>query len=152
MCIRDSTGLVLKMLVLLMMITAGDTPMPRAGPKLRTEGMVAESCFEFSRRKPDACIEVECYDGLPLVGEDGTVRAKGSGVVETDEYLISQQKLDAYADVVYDTDCDKCNGESGSICNPKLAGVYHTTIPPYCLLYTSPSPRDATLSRMPSSA
>ena len=26
-------------------------------------------------------------------------------------------------------------------------GVYHT-----CLLYTSPSPRDATLSRMPSSA
>ena len=27
-----------------------------------------------------------------------------------------------------------------------------TPLPPYCLLYTSPSPRDATLSRMPSSA
>ena len=26
------------------------------------------------------------------------------------------------------------------------------TLPPLCLLYTSPSPRDATLSRMPSSA
>ena len=26
------------------------------------------------------------------------------------------------------------------------------TLPEYCLLYTSPSPRDATLSRMPSSA
>ena len=25
-------------------------------------------------------------------------------------------------------------------------------LPPFCLLYTSPSPRDATLSRMPSSA
>ena len=30
--------------------------------------------------------------------------------------------------------------------DPSLAGPY------YCLLYTSPSPRDATLSRMPSSA
>ena len=27
-----------------------------------------------------------------------------------------------------------------------------TTLPSFCLLYTSPSPRDATLSRMPSSA
>ena len=27
-----------------------------------------------------------------------------------------------------------------------------TTVDPICLLYTSPSPRDATLSRMPSSA
>ena len=30
--------------------------------------------------------------------------------------------------------------------------VMDTTIPTFCLLYTSPSPRDATLSRMPSSA
>ena len=30
-----------------------------------------------------------------------------------------------------------------------LQGIQHTNV---CLLYTSPSPRDATLSRMPSSA
>ena len=36
---------------------------------------------------------------------------------------------------------------SGEIYNSCLLNLYHT-----CLLYTSPSPRDATLSRMPSSA
>ena len=36
----------------------------------------------------------------------------------------------------------------------KLDGMnlWETLKNPYCLLYTSPSPRDATLSRMPSSA
>ena len=33
-----------------------------------------------------------------------------------------------------------------------LAGVFVGTLVGLCLLYTSPSPRDATLSRMPSSA
>ena len=32
------------------------------------------------------------------------------------------------------------------------SGTTSITRPSYCLLYTSPSPRDATLSRMPSSA
>ena len=38
----------------------------------------------------------------------------------------------------------------------RMLGTVYTTmvrgIPDVCLLYTSPSPRDATLSRMPSSA
>ena len=34
-------------------------------------------------------------------------------------------------------------------CNPAIGGIGKTH---FCLLYTSPSPRDATLSRMPSSA
>ena len=33
-----------------------------------------------------------------------------------------------------------------------LGGFYNHSDSPTCLLYTSPSPRDATLSRMPSSA
>ena len=33
-----------------------------------------------------------------------------------------------------------------------IQGIFRTTQPVICLLYTSPSPRDATLSRMPSSA
>ena len=35
---------------------------------------------------------------------------------------------------------------------PEVKDVYVTMLPGGCLLYTSPSPRDATLSRMPSSA
>ena len=34
-------------------------------------------------------------------------------------------------------------------CNPAIGGIGKSHL---CLLYTSPSPRDATLSRMPSSA
>ena len=34
----------------------------------------------------------------------------------------------------------------------RLLEVLEREPPPHCLLYTSPSPRDATLSRMPSSA
>ena len=39
---------------------------------------------------------------------------------------------------------------SGTMCNEIAINVH--TQPGDCLLYTSPSPRDATLSRMPSSA
>ena len=37
-------------------------------------------------------------------------------------------------------------------CTWTNAGWNNETLPECCLLYTSPSPRDATLSRMPSSA
>ena len=36
--------------------------------------------------------------------------------------------------------------------NPNLKAAWSERQTSYCLLYTSPSPRDATLSRMPSSA
>ena len=47
---------------------------------------------------------------------------------------------------------DSRKGQNGRI--GVLGGSYEYTGAPYyaCLLYTSPSPRDATLSRMPSSA
>ena len=42
------------------------------------------------------------------------------------------------------------------VCAPSrsgwITGVHPVTLGTFCLLYTSPSPRDATLSRMPSSA
>ena len=54
-------------------------------------------------------------------------------------------------------DCVKKNWENFSINVPKKTNYLECNIYPYqsidsCLLYTSPSPRDATLSRMPSSA
>ena len=42
--------------------------------------------------------------------------------------------------------CQKCETDGGKPNIIEKGGYY------YCLLYTSPSPRDATLSRMPSSA
>ena len=44
--------------------------------------------------------------------------------------------------------CGSCSAEVNGV--PKLMCM--TRMSDYCLLYTSPSPRDATLSRMPSSA
>ena len=48
----------------------------------------------------------------------------------------------------YPQNAEKVNGRWAMIGFVALLGAYVTT----CLLYTSPSPRDATLSRMPSSA
>ena len=48
----------------------------------------------------------------------------------------------------------RLNGERGSIQGRVMKRVVlkNTPVLRFCLLYTSPSPRDATLSRMPSSA
>ena len=62
---------------------------------------------------------------------------------------ISQSKLD------YENRLEKWLIEDISILSNSLAVIGSQVITAYnknCLLYTSPSPRDATLSRMPSSA
>ena len=43
-------------------------------------------------------------------------------------------------------------GESGNVLEQKGEGMVREYRFPYCLLYTSPSPRDGLLARMPSSA
>ena len=43
-------------------------------------------------------------------------------------------------------------GITEAVTSPTFALAQHYSRPDTCLLYTSPSPRDATLSRMPSSA
>ena len=43
-------------------------------------------------------------------------------------------------------------GTTGGSLLPIITGLIFDKLQSYCLLYTSPSPRDATLSRMPSSA
>ena len=48
---------------------------------------------------------------------------------------------------------ERCGGPDARIARVvRLAFPVVFTIPPVCLLYTSPSPRDGLLSRMPSSA
>ena len=78
--------------------------------------------------------------------------------------IILASKADAIAEVdakgKFNMFCAVCHGKTGNLnvngakdltkskisLEESIAQVYH------CLLYTSPSPRDATLSRMPSSA
>ena len=52
--------------------------------------------------------------------------------------------------VIHDLSIDVKDGELIVIVGP--SGCGKSTLLRICLLYTSPSPRDATLSRMPSSA
>ena len=67
----------------------------------------------------------------------GTYFAAGLDTIENDEIF----EVIKHLDTLYDA-YRLAHGEPAAIC------IYTT----YCLLYTSPSPRDATLSRMPSSA
>ena len=69
--------------------------------------------------------------------------------------LLCSQNLDSlYVSRVNDTILSKYLNEKRAI-EIQLPRSYETEVDknyPFCLLYTSPSPRDATLSRMPSSA
>ena len=52
----------------------------------------------------------------------------------------------------FDEPIQKAGGENNAFTNNDVTNFYNTVPVENCLLYTSPSPRDATLSRMPSSA
>ena len=62
---------------------------------------------------------------------------------ETRPYIDESVSYDGYPQ-----NAEKVNGRWAMIGFVALLGAYVTT----CLLYTSPSPRDSNLSRMPSSA
>ena len=66
----------------------------------------------------------------------------------------------AVADIITMAERDGCvshglfrlPGYVATLKSGKVNGEARPTVTKFCLLYTSPSPRDATLSRMPSSA
>ena len=68
---------------------------------------------------------------------------------------LRRQKLNRFIDLDrYPIDrLDSTDGQAlVAQCRKDLETKAAATLPGFCLLYTSPSPRDATLSRMPSSA
>ena len=73
-----------------------------------------------------------CYDDGVLVKETDALGTITFRVYEPAEYEISKTII------IYNRDANTADGQDGHYSD--------------CLLYTSPSPRDATLSRMPSSA
>ena len=82
-------------------------------------------------------------------GDDYVIGGVGDDFINVDRETGAQVGTDSGNDVIL--------GDNGSalftISNGQsIASHIETTNPEVCLLYTSPSPRDATLSRMPSSA
>ena len=84
-------------------------------------------------------------DGMP--GRQMSIDADlNAGAIDQDEAQRRRQDLNRHADFYGAMD-----GASKFVRGDAIAGIVITVIN-ICLLYTSPSPRDATLSRMPSSA
>ena len=87
------------------------------------------------------------FQAMDAAGKDGTIRAVMSGVNPAG-CNVSSFKAPSSEELGHDflwrTVCDL--PERGII------GIFNRSYYEDCLLYTSPSPRDATLSRMPSSA
>ena len=89
-----------------------------------------------------------------LPKSDETVLVKNENAVENVTALDTRQKTDS----ITETKEEKDEEESSEICDPIAPineAVFHFNDKLYywgCLLYTSPSPRDGLLSRMPSSA
>ena len=69
--------------------------------------------------------------------------------LETDDESSGNQILDNYPDSIY-SDFVRLNEAKKNFINQEIEQAIDLL--EACLLYTSPSPRDATLSRMPSSA
>ena len=79
-----------------------------------------------------------------LDGDDGPAAWIGTHVVDTAAFRTALKTPDLGVDGLL----EQCKTAAAAYVAASAAAVLHCS----CLLYTSPSPRDATLSRMPSSA
>ena len=75
------------------------------------------------------------------------------------KWLVAEGDIVASGDIMAEIETDKATMEVEAVDEGKIAKILVAAgtdgvkvNAPICLLYTSPSPRDATLSRMPSSA
>ena len=81
-----------------------------------------------------------------LIEREGCNPSPESSLKETPLHIAAQYgQLETVKYLVCDQSADPCDQDQHA-----LNALHHACIG--CLLYTSPSPRDATLSRMPSSA
>ena len=90
----------------------------------------------------------------PLPIESHLVVSKATALTVASETDLTMDEIKALADEVYGVNDIAASLSSGSFktMGMLIAPCSIKTLGEICLLYTSPSPRDATLSRMPSSA
>ena len=123
-------------LVFLLLAVSG----PRLDSDLGKEWIVGEERPLIIAHRGGADIFPEntmvAFEGAAMLGVD---------VLEMDFHLTS----DNYLITMHDSTVDRTTNGTGPVREMTLQQILQLDA---CLLYTSPSPRDATLSRMPSSA
>ena len=97
---------------------------------------MGQAFLDESAKSSVELLEIQCVPIFPLQFNSQVEALGNKATLLSSETLQIVQRLMAKTDDDLEIGCDKHGGRS------KYA----------CLLYTSPSPRDATLSRMPSSA
>ena len=128
--------------------------LPKRGGSLFIEGMKA-----YHQNAPEALTAIikelkkKRLKAQNIVGEGGFAMCSAAGLankppnqLDIDMVHIMEMELRAYLSDLKD---DKASAKDWF---EKASSMDETLNYSYCLLYTSPSPRDATLSRMPSSA
>src|SRR5664280_3116544 len=120
------------------MITAGATPTPKTIDQRRvalTSPQVKTLQTDNAGTLPDSQVRWMRATNVPVTDADGIARRCAATVEDiTDRKMVEAQLVAAHEQL------EKANTAKGEF----LSRI--------CLLYTSPSPRDRTRSRMPSSA
>ena len=96
-----------------------------------------------------ASVKVDVLQNVVTLGAHRDLVRAGESVVEA-EYVMGDEVTGT--DQVASHFRVRVTGEGLFIDTWQTSGGWKQMVPKNCLLYTSPSPRDATLSRMPSSA
>ena len=125
-----------------------------AASQQATETEIAEAKAQFAEQaagasgnSPEALQQARLSTGLILVVDgEGEIIGSGSGAVVSDDGLVLTNLHVALPGTYFER---TGNLELQGVSDGPGAIIGFTST---CLLYTSPSPRDATLSRMPSSA
>ena len=94
--------------------------------------------------------------GAVILDKDGNLISEGfhskSGMPHAEAMALNNLKKDARGGTIYVNLEPCCHQGKTPPCVDKIISFGIKKVFVSCLLYTSPSPRDATLSRMPSSA
>ena len=155
MCIRDSGYTVLADTEFKVQKPAPETPKvvsispqdgdKNADPAITFTATIRNGTTSLKSDSVKLTLDGKAVDATVTAGEEGF-----NTVTFTGEGLFAAGSNHRYT-LEFSDDGDPATSESVSV-EIDVAAYVELELPEACLLYTSPSPRDATLSRMPSSA
>ena len=118
-------------------------------PMFNTQDGQIAACEALLRWRPAGGLNtLSAAEFIPFLERSGLIIPVGEQVIDEalQQFALWRSRHDRPIDVPVSLNVSERQLESGGVVNSLLASLDN------CLLYTSPSPRDATLSRMPSSA